>query len=95
MGEPKISFASIAVSNGVGEPKTSGADYFECTWHCPPMQGCASVSVRDVPVSGRHGDTALIGTARSGTGADTARHGPTRSGMARPGLADRSEGSGQ
>ena len=42
---------------------------------------------QDVPVSGRHGDTARIGTARSDTVPDTARHSPTWSGMARSGLA--------
>ena len=57
---------------------------------------------RDVPRPGQHGDTALLGTARSGTvptRPDTDRHGPAWRGLAWlievRGLANRSEGSGQ
>ena len=57
---------------------------------------------RDVPVSGRHGDTVQLGTARSDTvptRPDTVRHGPAWRGlrwlMEVTGLANRSEGSGQ
>ena len=59
------------------------------------------VTIKDVPVSGRHGDTARIGTARSGTvptRPDTVRHIPAWRGLAWQievrGLANRSEGLG-
>ena len=60
-----------------------------------------NVSIRDVTMSGRHGDTAQTGTARSGTvptRPDTVRHGLAWRGLAWlievRGLANRGEGSG-
>ncbi len=57
---------------------------------------------RDMPVSGRHGDTAQTGAARCGmvpTQPDMVRHGPAWRGLAwlieMRGLANRNEGSGQ
>ena len=53
---------------------------------------------KDVPVSGRYGNIAKTGAARTGTvptWADAVRRCQTWSGMARPGLAGSSEGYGQ
>ena len=73
-----------------------------CTLSWQQAPALQSQHIRDVPVSGRHGDTAQTGTARSGTvptRPDTVRHGPAWRGLTWlievRGLANRSEGSGQ
>ena len=65
------------------------------------IQHAAAIPTKDVPVSGRHGDTAQTGTARSGTvptRPDTVRHGLAWRGLTWQievrGLANRSEGLG-
>ena len=73
-----------------------------CELYEDSEEDCELLDSRGVPVSGRHGDTAQTGTARSGTvptRPDTVRHGPAWRGLAWlievRGLANRSEGSGQ